>query len=332
MLFEIMAVYLCCQTIQTTIQFKDMKNKTTAAITAAQIRNDLKNAFPGIKFSVRSETYSGGNFVNVEYFDGIDHKRVEKLLAKYQQGHFNGMEDIYENSNLRDDVPQVKYLFVRREMSDAVRLQIMAELGITEHQYENDWCAERGDWYATLVGRKFMKMEFGQYAGIQTDAEIKNQNVENEADEIVVITDGVEVDLVSSLFDGNAHEIPIENIKPTEDTPDAVSIIGSFVLKLNGWKISPAYPNSVVLDAVFKLLPNQSSVRCLNRVFIAGKWCNTEDVLSDDEMVELNMVEMVQKAYDKYNALMFEFLVMDSSNRPGFVQCHAIEILSLTSN
>lgn len=404
-----------------------MKRTTTAATAAAAIRTELKNAFPGIKFSVRSEIYSGCNSVNVSYIDGIDEKRVENLLAKYQYGHFNGMEDIYENTNRRDDLPQVKYLFVRREMSDAVRDAIMAEMSITLEQYKKVWCPESGNWYATLVWRKFVAMEFGEHAGTKTDAEIADEiadttdvmgsfdengdvnfgtnnadgiqtkiemfrrewqkwesfysisgstddlkfahaafeqyrdaNLEsgmsladfnkmvdditggkfpfygNDDDDVVYITDGDDVDLVTALFDGNAarqnaREIPIEDAKPIEDTPDAVVYINQKPVKLDGWQLRPAYPNTVVLDAVFALVAGQS-VRGLNRVLIRGDWYNTEDVFTDHELTRLSMAEMVQKSYDRDNALMFEFLVIDSANRPGFVQFHAIEILTEKSN
>lgn len=334
-----------------------MKRTTTAATAAAAIRAELKNAFPGIKFSVRSETYSGGNSVNVSYIDGIDEKRVEKLLAKYQYGHFNGMEDIYENTNRRDDIPQVKYLFVRREMSDAVRDAIMAEMSITLEQYKTVWCPESGDWYATLVWRKFVAMEFGEHAGTKTDAEIADEiadaadvmgsfdengdvnfgtNNNNNNNDVVVITDGDDVDLVTALFDGNAarqnaREIPMDDAKPIEDTPDAVVFVNKKPIKLEGWTLRPAYPHNVVLDAVFQLVKGQT-VRGLNRVLIRGNWYNSEDVFTDHEMTNLSMSEMVQKCYDRDNALMFEFLVMDSLNRPGFVQFHAIEILTEKSN
>jgi hypothetical protein len=39
-------------------------------------------------------------------------------LKQYQQGHFNSMEDIYEYSNSRDDVPQTKYLSIDNSYSD----------------------------------------------------------------------------------------------------------------------------------------------------------------------------------------------------------------------
>ena len=99
--------------------------KTTAALTAKEIRKVLKATYPGVKFSVTSESYSGGDSVRVEYTDFIPAKELDKLLSKYQYGSFNGMEDIYEYSNVNKDIPQTKYLFVTRNMSEAVKNELV---------------------------------------------------------------------------------------------------------------------------------------------------------------------------------------------------------------
>lgn len=99
---------------------------STAANAASAIRAELKKKFPNIKFSVRSENYSGGNSVRVGWVDGPSQDEVKSLVSKYQQGHFNGMEDIYEYSNSREDIPQVKYVFANRDMSDEARAAIEA--------------------------------------------------------------------------------------------------------------------------------------------------------------------------------------------------------------
>ena len=48
-------------------------------------------------------------------------KTVEQLSSKYQYGHFNGMEDIYEYSNSRDDIPQAKYVVVNCEWDEDIK-------------------------------------------------------------------------------------------------------------------------------------------------------------------------------------------------------------------
>lgn len=43
---------------------------TGAALTARQLKKELTRVFPGVKFSVKSEYFSGGNAVNVSWEDG----------------------------------------------------------------------------------------------------------------------------------------------------------------------------------------------------------------------------------------------------------------------
>jgi hypothetical protein len=91
---------------------------TGAAACADAIRAELKEVFNGVKFSVRSETFSMGDSVNISWNDGPTSKEVDAVTNKYQQGKFNGMKDIYENTNSRDDIPQAKYVSIHRNMSE----------------------------------------------------------------------------------------------------------------------------------------------------------------------------------------------------------------------
>lgn len=101
--------------------------KTRVAQCAQAVRTELKGLFPGVKFSVKSENYSGGDSVRVEWCDGPMASEVEPHLAKYEKGHFDGMNDIYEYSNLRGDIPQTKYLFCERRMSESTRQNLTGQ-------------------------------------------------------------------------------------------------------------------------------------------------------------------------------------------------------------
>jgi len=105
--------------------------------TAKHIRQELKKAFPLVKFSVISDSYSGGDSVRISWTDGPTHDMVNELTNKYQYGHFNGMEDIYENTNRRNDIPQSKYVQRSREISDDIRQQVFAYLVKTHAGFEN---------------------------------------------------------------------------------------------------------------------------------------------------------------------------------------------------
>jgi len=67
--------------------------KTPWALGAANIRTELKKAFPGIKFSVTSESFSMGCAIRVEWTNGPTAKEVESIVDKYEYGTFDSMTD-----------------------------------------------------------------------------------------------------------------------------------------------------------------------------------------------------------------------------------------------
>lgn len=82
---------------------------------AKEIRKVLKENFPGTKFSVTSHNY---DCVHVDWFDLPCYEPVNKLLRKFEYGTFDGMEDIYNNDNYIDGLPQCKYVLVQQDLSD----------------------------------------------------------------------------------------------------------------------------------------------------------------------------------------------------------------------
>lgn len=92
-----------------------MKTLSTPAMAAKGIKSILKVKYPHIKFAVKSERYSGGDSVRVSWNLGIKTEEIEKLVKDYEYGHFDGMNDIYEYSNVKKGIPQTKYLFCTRE-------------------------------------------------------------------------------------------------------------------------------------------------------------------------------------------------------------------------
>lgn len=97
-----------------------MITKTTAALCASAIKVELKTGFSGIKFSVTSDNFSGGNSVHVSWSDGPTTDEVRSIIGKYQYGRFDGMTDMYEYDNKVENLPQAKYVQARREVSDEV--------------------------------------------------------------------------------------------------------------------------------------------------------------------------------------------------------------------
>ena len=136
----------------------------TAATAAKAIKNELKKQFPGIKFSVRSDNFAGGNSVDIEWMDGPTVEEVEQITDKYQYGHFDGMVDMYEYSNMRKDIPQAKYVMTDRRMSNFIRSQIAEYLRQNfagcENATDNDWIENFQCYFNTLIYREFYKISY----------------------------------------------------------------------------------------------------------------------------------------------------------------------------
>lgn len=77
----------------------------------------------GVKARATSNSFSMGDSVTVYITDQPPAVRdqIETELKQYQYGSFNGMEDIYENTNRRNDIPQTKYLDVSCEYTDDLK-------------------------------------------------------------------------------------------------------------------------------------------------------------------------------------------------------------------
>jgi hypothetical protein len=109
-------------------------NKADRVIGAKNIRIELKRAFPDVKFSVKSDSYSGGNSIDIFWTDGPTTEQVEKITGKYQQGSFDGMTDCYNyEDNLFSDVfGGSKYVMEQRTCSKDAYNRTAKELGYPE--------------------------------------------------------------------------------------------------------------------------------------------------------------------------------------------------------
>lgn len=114
---------------------KGKRTLTGAALCALAIREELKKQFPSYKFSVTSDNFAGGNSVHISWTDGPTEEQVTKFTNKYQYGHFNGMEDIYEYSNNIEGLPQTKYVSTSREINPELKNRLLPEF---EKLYKSD--------------------------------------------------------------------------------------------------------------------------------------------------------------------------------------------------
>jgi hypothetical protein len=103
----------------------------TAAQTAQKIRKVLKSAFPGVKFSVTSSSYSMGSSVYVSWTDGPFSSQVNEILNQFSSGSFDGMQDMYISTGYEwkgQIVRGAKYINHDRQLSQERQAQIFNKL------------------------------------------------------------------------------------------------------------------------------------------------------------------------------------------------------------
>lgn len=121
----------------------DATTKTTAgtkrqlssvAQTAAQVRAALKAAFPGIKFSVRAESFSMGSAVRIAWVDGPTTKQVEKVSNSHERIDRDQWGEILSGGN--------RYITASRIVSDRVKAfaktESLRRFGTASNVYEQD--------------------------------------------------------------------------------------------------------------------------------------------------------------------------------------------------
>jgi hypothetical protein len=88
---------------------------------AKNMRIELARAFPGVRFSVKSRRYSGGDAIDVRWMDGPTDAQVDAIINRYSGGSFDGMRDCYDYSRdaWTDAFGDAKFVFSHRDYSDA---------------------------------------------------------------------------------------------------------------------------------------------------------------------------------------------------------------------
>lgn len=99
--------------------------------TAKLIRQALAAAFPGMKFSVKSKSYSGGSSISISWIDGPTSKEVEAVAGNFEGASFDGMIDLksYHESELNGETVRFGADFVHcnRNYSAQALATILAE-------------------------------------------------------------------------------------------------------------------------------------------------------------------------------------------------------------
>lgn len=105
----------------------ETKTMTESAQAAKAIRTALKTAFPGMKFSVRSENFSGGDAVRIGWTNGPSYEAVDAIAQRFTRGTFNGMTDSYEYDTERTG-PTAMFVTCNRRMDDALTAKVVTDL------------------------------------------------------------------------------------------------------------------------------------------------------------------------------------------------------------
>jgi len=158
----------------------------TCADTAKLVRRSLKEAFPGVKFSVRSRVYSGGASIDVRWTDGPTEKAVEAIAGKFSSATFDGMRDLkeYHISELAGRLVSfgVDFIFFSRKVSlgptqnalDSLWIEYASDVkGIEKPTLtEKEWGVHfSGDpmilheFVTTLIHRRLCDVTIGEYPG-----------------------------------------------------------------------------------------------------------------------------------------------------------------------
>lgn len=128
------------------------KPKSSYAQVASLIKKDL--ASKGMKATATSHSYSGGNSVDVKvsgWYSPKIQSKIQEEYSKYQEGHVNPYEDYYEYSNVREDIPQTKYLFVDFEgpneedykTAESYYKKHWVDRDVKEYENMSDWDKRR---------------------------------------------------------------------------------------------------------------------------------------------------------------------------------------------
>ena len=134
------------------------RRQTTHAAAAKIIRKQLKAH--NITATVRARSYAGGSSIGVTIKQDVTPataQKIEEYCQQFEMGHFDGMQDMYEYSNVNADLPQVKFVFVKVQYSDEIKSAAKALVDTVEGLH--DWDKDSWVWQ-TLNGSGCLAAEF----------------------------------------------------------------------------------------------------------------------------------------------------------------------------
>ncbi|WP_187484978.1 LPD29 domain-containing protein [Pantoea agglomerans] len=110
-----------CQRLKTATEYAALsQHKNGAVQVTSNIRKELNEKFPGVKFSVRKRSYDS---VSVNWTDGPTEEEVKTVTDKYKDSYFDGMQDMSVScaSSFNRIYGGVGYVFTDRDYSDGMK-------------------------------------------------------------------------------------------------------------------------------------------------------------------------------------------------------------------
>lgn len=104
--------------------------KGGALVAAAKnLRTQLRKAFPGVKFSVTTDRFAGGDSLRVSWTDGPAVDRISVIASQYKAGTFDGMTDSYDYQPdaWTDAFGDAKYVSTSRDYSPLITAWLAAD-------------------------------------------------------------------------------------------------------------------------------------------------------------------------------------------------------------
>ena len=216
--------------------------KATTRKSTSLLKKLLKDKF-NIKATVRSEFYSMGCSLNVEYTLGVEEDVVSDLLKKLQYGGFDGMTDSsyrLDNEGIVVDgfqLEEFKHVFVRQNISDELKYRLtqmisdnmkfegVPELTSKENMYESFPEREFGAWtWNELFNRMFTTRNFATQDENKIELKSVHRSEKNGEVYFIYEVDGVEYN--TEVLPG--AEVVAEKVAQVEEktaAPAAVNVV-----------------------------------------------------------------------------------------------------------
>lgn len=135
-------------------------NRISLKDTGKAIRETLKVEFPGVKFSVRGKSYSGGSSIDIEWTDGPTKAQVNEVVEMFKGASFDPMQDLKSYRDLTNEDGEkyhygTDYVFCSRITSPDLRMLTAAyvakQFNVDTPAMINNWFSDYGD---NLLGYK----------------------------------------------------------------------------------------------------------------------------------------------------------------------------------